>query len=79
MTENIALQIWIARQFPKARVAKLNGEVMRALKQPAVLQWFMDVGREPAPENSREWFADYIKRDIVKWAQVVKETWAKVD
>lgn len=64
---------------PRAIVAKLNGELMRALKQPAVLQRIADVGWEPAAENSPEWFADYIKREIAKWAQVVKETGAKVD
>lgn len=64
---------------PKDLVAKLHGEVMRALKQPAVLQRFIDVGWEPASENSPEWFADYIKRDIAKWEKVVKEAGIKVD
>ncbi len=64
---------------PKAIVAKLNGEVLRALTQPAVLKRITDVGWEPASENSPGWFADYIKREIAKWTQVVKETGAKVD
>ena len=64
---------------PKAIVGKLNGEVMRALRQPAIQQRFMDVGLEPAAENTPEWFADYLKREIAKWAKVVKETGAKVD
>ena len=64
---------------PQAIVAKLNGEVLRSLSQPAILQRFTDVGWEPAAENSPAWFADYIKREIAKWAQVVKETGAKVD
>ncbi len=64
---------------PKAIVRKLNGEVMRALKQPAILQRFVDAGWEPAAENTPEWFADLIKREIAKWAKVVKETGAKID
>jgi tripartite-type tricarboxylate transporter receptor subunit TctC len=64
---------------PKAIVGKLNGEMMRALRQPAIQQRFMDVGWEPAAENTPEWFADYLKREIAKWAKVVKETGAKVD
>ena len=64
---------------PKAIVAKLNGEVLRTLRQPAILQRIADVGWEPAAENSPAWFADYIKREIEKWAKVVKETGAKVD
>ncbi len=64
---------------PKAIVAKLNAELLRALKQSGIVQRIADVGWEPASENSPEWFADYIKRDIAKWAQVVKETGAKAD
>jgi tripartite-type tricarboxylate transporter receptor subunit TctC len=64
---------------PKAIVAKLNGEVLRTLRQPAILQRIAEVGWEPASENSPEWFADYIKREIEKWAKVVKETGAKAD
>lgn len=64
---------------PRAIVAKLNGEVLRTLKQPAILQRIADVGWEPASENSPEWFADYIKREIEKWAKVIKETGAKAD
>lgn len=64
---------------PKAIVMKLNGEVMQALNQPAMLQRLTDVGWEPAAANPPEWFADYIKRDITKWTRVVKETGMKVD
>jgi len=64
---------------PKAVIAKLNGELMRSLKQPAILQRISDVGWEPAAENTPEWFAGYIKREVAKWAKVVKETGAKVD
>lgn len=64
---------------PRAIVLKLNGEILRALKDPAILQRIADVGWEPAPDNSPEWFADYIKREIAKWAKLVKETGAKAD
>lgn len=64
---------------PKAVIAKLNGEVMRTLKQPAILQRFIDVGWEPASENTPEWFANHIKREVAKWAKVVKDTGAKVE
>ena len=64
---------------PRAIVLKLNAEILRALKDPAILQRIADVGWEPAPDNSPEWFADYIKREIAKWANLVKETGAKAD
>ena len=64
---------------PKAVIAKLNGELMNALKQPAVLKRIAEVGWEPAAQNTPEWFAGYIEREVEKWGKVVKDTGAKVD
>ena len=64
---------------PKAIIAKLNGELMKILKQPAVLKRIEQVGWEPAAQNTPEWFAGYIKREVAKWGKVVKDTGAKID
>lgn len=64
---------------PKAVIAKLNGELMKILKQPAILKRITEVGWEPAAQNTPEWFAGYIKREVAKWGKVVKDTGAKVD
>lgn len=64
---------------PKAIVAKLNGEVMRSLRDPAIRKRFISVGWEPAAENTPEWFGDYIKSELTKWAALVKKTGAKVN
>ena len=64
---------------PNAIIAKLSGELMSSFKQPDILRRIAEVGWEPAAENSPEWFADYIKREVAKWGKVVKDTGAKVD
>jgi tripartite-type tricarboxylate transporter receptor subunit TctC len=63
----------------RAVVAKLNAEVLRALKQPEVLQRLRGSGYDPARDNSPEQFADFNRNEIAKWAKVVKESGAKVD
>lgn len=64
---------------PRAIVAKLNAEVLRALKQPDVLQRLRGSGYDPARDNSPEQFTDFNRNEIAKWAKVVKESGAKVD
>jgi tripartite-type tricarboxylate transporter receptor subunit TctC len=64
---------------PRAIVAKLNAEVLRALKQPDVLQRLRGSGYDAARDNSPEQFADFNRNEIAKWAKVVKESGARVD
>jgi len=64
---------------PRAVVARINAEAMRALKQPEIVQRLKTAGYEAAAENSPEQFADFIKSELAKWTRVVKESGAKVD
>lgn len=64
---------------PRAIIARINAEAMRALKQPEVVQRLKAAGYEAAAENSPEQFADFIKAELAKWARVVKESGARVD
>ena len=64
---------------PRAIVAKINAEAMRALKQPDIVQRLKSAGYEAAAENSPEQFADFIKAELAKWTRVVKDSGAKVD
>jgi len=64
--------------IPQPIVTKLNGEVVKALKVPAVKNRLDQLGAEPvgsAPEACSE----LIKSEIAKWEPVVKESGAKVD
>lgn len=64
---------------PRAVVARINAEAMRALKQPEIIQRLKTAGYEAAAENTPEQFADFIKAELAKWTKVVKESGARVD
>src|SRR3954468_5308651 len=64
---------------PRAVIAKINAEAMRALKQPEIVQRLKSAGYEAAAENSPEQFADFIKAELAKWTKVVRESGARVD
>ena len=64
---------------PRAVVAKIVAETMRALKPPEVAQRRKSAGYAGAPENSLEPFADFIRAKRARWTKVVKEAAVKVD
>jgi tripartite-type tricarboxylate transporter receptor subunit TctC len=64
---------------PRAIVAKINGEVNRALKLPEVVQRLSGSSYDASANNSPEQFAEYIRLEIAKWAKVVKDSGARVD
>ena len=57
---------------PKAVVAKLNTEVNRILALPDVSQKLQDAGIEPA-QGKPEQFAEFIEKEMRKWAKVAKD------
>ena len=64
---------------PRAIVARINAEAMRALKQTEVVQRLKTAGYDAAAENTPEQFGDYIRAELAKWTRVVRESGAKVD
>jgi tripartite-type tricarboxylate transporter receptor subunit TctC len=63
---------------PKDIIAKLNGEVGKILQLPDVRETLGKQGAEPVGGTSEEYGA-LIKKDIAKWAKVVKESGARID
>ena len=63
---------------PKDIIAKLNGELSRALTLPDVKQRLAREGAETAP-NSPEQFGKFIQAEIGKFAKIVKESGARAD
>lgn len=63
---------------PKEIVARLNAELAKVLEMPDIKVRFKDLGVE-AGGGTPEQFGEYIKKEIVKWAKVVKESGAKAD
>ena len=61
-----------------AIVAKLNAELRTAMTDPEMRQQMAAVGVDPATSTPQE-FGDIIRKDIAKWAAVVKATGARLD
>jgi len=63
---------------PKEAMTALHTEIVRAENQPDVRQRLYDLGCDPVgntPEESKV----FIRREIAKWAKVIKESGARVD
>ncbi len=63
---------------PRAIIARLNQEFGRIMAGPDVREKLLNVGMEPAT-STPEQFADFMKSEIGKWAQVVKTAGIRVD
>jgi tripartite-type tricarboxylate transporter receptor subunit TctC len=60
------------RGTPGAVIARLNRELVVVMLEPEVQEWMRSRGAEPVTGSPEE-FAAYIRRDLAKWARVVKE------
>jgi tripartite-type tricarboxylate transporter receptor subunit TctC len=60
------------RGTPGAIIARLNRELIAVMQEPAVQEWMRSRGAEPVT-SSPEQFTVYIRKDLAKWARVVKE------
>jgi len=63
---------------PAAAVNRFHAELTEVLKEPEVQERFRNLGLDIIG-NTPEQFAEFIKKDIVKWAKVVKDSGAKAD
>lgn len=63
---------------PPAIVAKWNADVTKVLNTPEVRDKIMADGAEPAPDTPAE-FAQFIQKELAKYARIVKASGAKVD
>ncbi len=63
---------------PKDVVGKLNAEIGRILKLPEVRETLSKQGAEPVGGTPED-YAALIRKDIAKWAKVVKESGARID
>jgi tripartite-type tricarboxylate transporter receptor subunit TctC len=65
---------------PRPIVEKLNAQVSQDLKQPDVIRRITDAGYEPIESgNSPEQVGDFLRREVAKWAKLIRETGAKAD
>jgi tripartite-type tricarboxylate transporter receptor subunit TctC len=64
--------------LPKPVLARLNASVNEAIRSPMFKDRFGVIGDEPAGGSPEE-FADTIRRDSARWAEVIKRSGAKID
>jgi tripartite-type tricarboxylate transporter receptor subunit TctC len=69
--------LWAPKQTPRPIVEKLNAEVVKALKDPAVRKAIAAGAGEPATMPLAD-IEPFVKTEIVKWADVVKRADIKV-
>ncbi len=63
---------------PRAIVLKLNTEINKALQSPVLRERYAAIEAEPVG-GTPEQFAAFVKKEAVKWGEVVKKSGAKVD
>jgi tripartite-type tricarboxylate transporter receptor subunit TctC len=64
--------------LPPAILAKLNAAVNEAIRSQLFKDRFATIGDEPAGGTPEE-FADTIRRDSARWADVIRRSGAKID
>jgi tripartite-type tricarboxylate transporter receptor subunit TctC len=63
---------------PKAIVTRLNREINLALQSSSLREKLLAIGSEPVTSTPEE-FAQFIRKENAKWAEVIKRSGAKVD
>jgi tripartite-type tricarboxylate transporter receptor subunit TctC len=63
---------------PPEIVNRMNAEITKALAQPDVSEKLASLGLEVRPNTPAE-FAAYVRSEVQKWAQAVKDSGAKAD
>ena len=64
--------------LPREIALKVQGEVARILKDPAMREKFIQQGADPIGSTPDE-FGQYMKDETAKWAKIVKASGAKAD
>lgn len=70
--------VLVPAAVPRELVARLYGDIAKAVQTPDTKAKFAALGAEVAG-SSPEQFAQQIRADIAKWAKVVKDSGARID
>jgi tripartite-type tricarboxylate transporter receptor subunit TctC len=70
--------LFVPTGTPAEAVEKINGEVNRALKLPAMRDRLLALGCEPAGGTSQQ-YGTFFRAEIDKWAKVVRSAGARLD
>ena len=64
--------------MPKPVIVRLNAEINKAIVSPTMRERLAAVGADPAPGTPGQ-FGQLMRREYVKWGEVVKRAGAKID
>jgi len=70
--------VWAPAATPAPVVQKLSRAIAAIVRMPAVREQFAALGAEPVG-NTPDEFAAFAKKELTKWARIVKQSGAKVD
>lgn len=70
--------VMVPAKTPDAIVERLNAELMKALRNPGVLEKLRVQGTEPLGSTPKA-YGEYIQSEIKRWAGVVKSTGVSLD
>ena len=71
--------IFAPAKTPPAIVARLNEQVLRALRDPALIQRMRELNFSDLPLTTPEQFTQTLRQDLDDWSQLVKETGVQLD
>jgi tripartite-type tricarboxylate transporter receptor subunit TctC len=63
---------------PQAIIDKLHDAIIEAMREPELRSRIAGVGFEPIGNTPGD-FGEFLRRDVARWAKVVKESGARVD
>ncbi len=64
--------------MPRAIVTRLNAEIVQMVASPSYRERVTAIGSEPM-SGTPEQFAEFIRKESAKWAEVIKRAGAKID
>ena len=65
--------------MPRAVVLKLNAEINQMIASTSYRDKVSAIGSEPMGSSTPEQFGEFIRKESVKWADVIKRAGAKID
>lgn len=71
--------LFVPAQVPKAVVARIHAEVIKAVAQPDLLARYETMGVDPVKAQTPEQFGAQFKAEVAKWAKVIKDANVKTD
>jgi tripartite-type tricarboxylate transporter receptor subunit TctC len=70
--------LWGPKDMPSDLVVKIQSEVVKIVRQPEVKKQFATLGFEPIG-STPEYFAKYIKDEMARYQQIIKDAKIKVE